>query len=85
MAVLNSILQIESSSFFIMQRALQIIVLLPLLGANLPPNAGKVFKYLTDMAAFDYIEIGDFVDRILSLLPTEPINFEMETLGFSTR
>ena len=37
------------------------------------------------MAAFDYIEIGDYVDDFLELEPTEPISSKMETLGFETR
>ena len=33
----------------------------------MPANTGMVFKRLSKIAAFDYIEIGDYVDDLLEL------------------
>lgn len=43
-----------------------------------------VFEQLTKIAAFDILEIGDFVDEYLYLDPTEPINEKFDTLGLET-
>ena len=70
---------------FGMIEALQILILLPLLHASMPANAGQVFKYLTKIAAFDVFEIGDYVDEILELEESDPVNINFESLGFETQ
>ena len=52
----------------------QIIVLMPLFEVSLPANAGVFFKQLMKIAAFDIIELGDYLDAIFFLEPTEPLN-----------
>lgn len=51
----------------------------------MPANAGQVFKYLTKIAAFDVFEIGDYVDEILELEESDPVNINFESLGFETQ
>ena len=81
----NIILQAGLSSVFLMLRALQIIIIFPLLESSMPANAGIIFRKLAEIAAFDYFTIEDTVDDILDLLPTEPVNNKMETIGFESR
>lgn len=51
----------------------------------MPANAGMVFKRLAEVAAFDYFDIGEFVDEFLVLEPTDPVNHKMEAIGFESR
>ena len=68
-----------------MINALQIIIILPLVDASMPANAGQVFKQLTKIAAFDVVETSDFVDELLSIEPTDPLSVNLESLGFETQ
>ena len=61
-----------------MINALQVIILLPLIETQIPANASMFMQTLTDVAAFDFIEIGDVSNDILSLPPTEPVNMRFE-------
>ena len=74
-----------SSSFTRLLRSLQIIVVMPLLEAHIPPNAAMIFKYLTEIAAFDYYDIEEETDNLLELEQTEPVNNKLEAMGLSTR
>ena len=65
--VANIALEASLSSLFLTLRALQIIIIVPLFEASMPANAGMVFKQLADIAAFDYLDIEDYVDEILEL------------------
>eukprot|EP00353_Schmidingerella_taraikaensis_P015612 CAMPEP_0185617348 /NCGR_PEP_ID=MMETSP0436-20130131/43152_1 /TAXON_ID=626734 ORGANISM="Favella taraikaensis, Strain Fe Narragansett Bay" /NCGR_SAMPLE_ID=MMETSP0436 /ASSEMBLY_ACC=CAM_ASM_000390 /LENGTH=68 /DNA_ID=CAMNT_0028254911 /DNA_START=277 /DNA_END=480 /DNA_ORIENTATION=- len=63
--IFNSVLGAGLQSVLSMINALQIIVMLPLLEANMPANAGMVFRYLAEIAAFDYLDIKNFIDEHL--------------------
>ena len=67
-----------------MVEALQLMVFLPILKVSMPANAAKVFDALTQIAAFDIIEIGDYVESILKLLPTDPVNEKYESIGLES-
>ena len=72
-----------------MINCLQIIVLLPLLETSIPSNAGMFFAEFSKIAAFDllefeYFNFGDFMDSILDLIPTGPINSKFEAIGFES-
>ena len=54
------------------------IILLPLIETQIPANASMFFETLTEVAAFDFIEIGDAANGILALPPTEPVNERFE-------
>ena len=83
--IFNIIFEAGLSTLFTTINALQIIIVLPMLKASMPANAGIVFRRLAEIAAFDYLEIGEHVDELLELQPTDPVNHQMETLGFETR
>ena len=61
-----------------MINALQVIVLLPLIETQIPANASMFFETLTEVAAFDFVEIGGASNDILNLPPTEPVNERFE-------
>ena len=50
-----------------MIEALQIIILLPLLNANMPANTGMTFDLLARIAAFDLFETNEFLTELLKL------------------
>lgn len=68
-----------------MVNALQIIIILPLVEASMPANAGQVFKQLMKIAAFDVLETSEFVDEVLALEPKDPVSVNLESLGFETQ
>ena len=80
----NLLLGVGLSTVFEMLRALQIIILLPLLKTNIPANAGMVFNTMTKVAAFDVFEIGEYVNNALELLATDPVNEKFETIGLES-
>lgn len=57
---------------------------MPLFKINIPANAGLFFKQIMQIAAFDIIEIGEPLDKLLNLEPTEPINDNFEAVGFES-
>ena len=72
-----------------MINALSVIILLPLIEAQVPANAHMFFVRLTNIAAFDFGEIGNYIDpnfpqideimnMILDLPPSEPLNERFE-------
>jgi len=67
-----------------MINAQQLIVLMPLFMVALPANAGMFFAQLMSIAAFDYFEIGPFLDEWLNLKPTDPVNGNFEAVGFES-
>ena len=64
--------------------ALQFITLMPLLDVSMPANADSFFTSLTKISSFDIVEIGDFVDRILDLLPSSPVSYKFEAIGLES-
>ena len=58
---------------------------MPLFNITLPANAGVFFNEIMKIAAFDIIELNDFLDSILQLEPTEPISENFATVGFESR
>jgi len=56
----------------------------PLLSVILPANTGLLFDELMKIAAFDFIETTPFLERLLSLGQTEPVNQNFEALGFES-
>ena len=85
MLVFNTLLGASMGAVFGMINSLQIIIILPLFDASMPANTGMVFQYLTKIAAFDLLEIGDFVDEFLELEQTDPVDNNFETLGFESQ
>ena len=67
-----------------MVSAMQIIVLFPLFNARMPANAGLFFAEMMKIAAFDLIEMGDFLDSMLSLDPKPAVSEKYEALGYES-
>ena len=63
---------------------LQIAILLPLFKSNIPANSGMVFSVINKVAAFDILEIGEYVDEFLEMQPSEPVNEKFETIGLES-
>ena len=83
--IFNILLEASLSTLFTTINALQIIIVLPLLKSSMPANAGIVFRRLAEITAFDYVEIGEYVDDVLNLEPTESISPKMEEIGFESK
>ena len=64
--------------------ALQFVILLPLFDVSMPANAAGFFETITKIASFDIFEIGDYVEALLSLLPTDPVNQKYESIGLES-
>ena len=61
----NFLMGFSLKSVLDMINALQIIILLPLIDTKVPANASMFFSRLTEIAAFDFFEIGEYVDEYL--------------------
>jgi len=67
-----------------MVNTLQLIILLPLFDIKLPANAGVFFRQLMKIVAFDYLEIGDWINEALDLEPTEAVNSNYDAVGLES-
>ena len=82
--IFNLLFGIGLQYLFEIFRALQIIIMLPLFRSSIPANAGMVFNVLTQIAAYDVFEIGDYVNDTLELFHTDPVNEKFESIGLET-
>jgi len=57
---------------------------MPLLNVTLPANAAVFFRGLMTFAAFDIIDTSPYLNALLALNPTEPLNNNFEALGFES-
>ena len=80
----NLLMGFSLKSVLEMINALQIIILLPLIDTKIPANAHMFFSRLTETAAFDFIEIGDFVQDFLELPLSNPVNERFEASGMES-
>jgi len=67
-----------------MVNAYQLILMMPLLNVTLPPNAGMFFAQLMAIAAFEVVDTKPFLDRLLRLEPTDPVNSNYEAIGLES-
>ena len=81
---LTGTFDVSMQGLFNLVEALQLIVYLPLFDVSFPANSQRVFDRLSKIAAFDFFEIGDHVNRFLDLQPTEPVNEKYESIGFES-
>jgi len=51
---------------------------------TLPANAGMFFAQLMSIAAFDFFEVGPYLDKLLNLEPSDPVNGNFEAVGFES-
>jgi len=57
---------------------------MPLLNVTLPANAAVFFRGLMTFAAFDIIDTSPYLNYLLALNPSEPVNNNFEALGFES-
>jgi len=50
----------------------------------MPANTGGFFKKLMQIAAFEVLELGPYLDEYLGMKPSEPINEYFETMGLES-
>ena len=57
---------------------------MPLFNITPPANANMLFSKIMEIAAFDIYEIGEPLDKLLNLEPSEPFNERFATVGFES-
>ena len=62
----------------------QVIVFLPLFKTTLPVNLTVVFQIIMSIAAFDIIDVTDFINSALLLPYTGPLSTKFEEMGFES-
>ena len=50
----------------------------------MPANAQMFFSQINKVASFDIIDIDPFINRILNLNDTEPVNANFDAIGFKS-
>ena len=80
----NILLGASLNSVLGMINAMQIVIMMPLTRASVPANAGEVLRRCAKVAAFDFLDIGEFVNQFLDIPPTDPVDEKYETLGFES-
>ena len=62
----------------------QLIVMMPLFKVILPGNVQAFFNQIFKIASFDIVEVGPYINSILHLNDTEPLNQNFDALGFNS-
>ena len=60
--VLNIFIAASLNQLWALINTQQLIVLMPLFDTKIPANAGIFFNQIMEIAAFDFIEVGDYLD-----------------------
>jgi len=58
---------------------------MPLFKVSMPANASLFFAQMMAIAAFDLIETGPYLDVLLNLPPSDPLNSNFAAVGFESR
>lgn len=82
--VLGFILSASLNQLLTMINTMQLVVMLPLFKITVPANAGMFFSQIMQIAAFDFFETGPYIDALLGLPPSEPLNANFEAVGFES-
>ena len=62
----------------------QIVVMTGLFATTFPANLNIFFRYLMSIAAFDLIELTEFLDNYLGIEPTGPYNQAFDLIGLDS-
>ena len=82
---LNEILSGSLNEIWSAINAQQLIILLPLCDVSLPANTLDFFHKIFEIAAFEiYPYLGDDINWLLNLEPTEPMAKGFEEIGFES-
>ena len=57
---------------------------MPLFKTTLPVNLTLVFQIIMSIAAFDIIDVTDYINAVLLLPHTEPFSTKFEVMGFES-
>ena len=82
--VMNFILSASLNQLWNLINTHQVIVLMPLFKVQLPGNAQNFFNKIFQIAAFDFFETEDYINSILKLNKTEPLDANFDALGFQS-
>jgi len=63
----------------------QLIVMFPLFNVTLPANAGMFLSQMMTIAAFEVIDTKPFLNTVLALPHTDPLNSNFEAIGLESR
>ena len=62
----------------------QLIVLMPLFKVQLPANAQSFFNQILKIASFEFVNLSPYINRLLRLEESEPLNSNFNELGFGS-
>jgi hypothetical protein len=62
----------------------QLIVLMPLFMVQMPGNAQSFFNQILKIASFDFINLDPYINSMLRLEESEPLNSNFDALGFGS-
>jgi hypothetical protein len=60
------------------------VMLLGLMGVQMPANAQTFFKIIVDIASFDFFDTEDMINNLLDLEEKEPYKMHLKDAGFSS-
>ena len=80
----NFVFSASLNQLWAMVNTQQLIVLMPLFRVNIPANAGSLFAQIMQIAAFEIIEIGEFLDELLGIPSTSPMNKNFAAIGLDS-
>jgi len=83
--VLTLVLSAGLNQLLQMIHTQQLVVLMPLFKVIIPANASLFFAQMMAIAAFDLIETGPYLDVLLNLPPSDPLNSNFAAVGFESR
>ena len=62
----------------------QLIVLMPLFKVQMPANAQSFFNQILKIASFDIINLDPYLNKMLRLPESQPLNSNFDELGFGS-
>jgi len=83
--VLGLLISASLNQLLSMVNTQQLIVMMPLFKVTLPANAGMFFSQMMTIAAFEVIDTKPYLDAMLHLPPTDPVNSNFEAIGLESR
>ena len=82
--VLSVLFALALNLLWSMIESMQVLTFVPLFDIRMPAIPTLVFGLLTEIAAFDYVEVGDYFEMAFDISDSDPMNQNFEALGFET-
>jgi len=67
-----------------MIEAMQVLSMVPLFDIRMPAIPTLIFGFFAEITAFDYVEVGDYFEKVFDISDSDPIDQNFEALGFET-